>query len=100
MAIVVEVNLVGVTPAQYDQVREICGWLDTPPIGGLSHVTWWEGEVCRNIDAWEDEVFQAFAQDRLAPAIAQAGLSTVPEVVVHPAHEVFVPRQLTLTASS
>jgi hypothetical protein len=46
---------VGVTKEQYDQVRAEVGWLDEGPVGGLSHVTWWEGGDCHNADAWESE---------------------------------------------
>ena len=43
MAVVAHVVLPGVTKEQYDQVREAVGWLGEPPVGGISHLTWWEG---------------------------------------------------------
>lgn len=93
MAVVVHVTLRGVTPAQYDAVRERAGWIEQPPTGGLSHTTWWEGDDCHNLDAWEsEEAFAAFGEQRLGPAMAAAGVNVEPEAIVHPAHEVFTPR--------
>ena len=68
MAVVVHVVLPGVTKEQYDQVREAVGWLEERPAGGLSHVTWWEGGDCHNVDAWEsEEAFNTFGAERLGP---------------------------------
>ena len=92
MAVVAHVTLRGVTPAQYDAVRERCGWIEQPPAGGISHTTWWEGNDCHNIDAWEsEEAFAAFAQHRLAPAMAAVGVPAEPETTFHPAHEAYTP---------
>src|SRR5207253_4655609 len=89
MAVIAKVILRGVTAEQYDAVRRECGWLEQPPAGGLTHLTWWEGSDCINIDAWESEAaFAAFGQNRLAPAMAAAGVTVEPEISFHPAHEV------------
>jgi ketosteroid isomerase-like protein len=93
MAFVVHVTLRGVTKEQYDAVRAQAGWLEQPPGGGLSHVTWWEGDDCYNVDAWESEAaFNAFGEQRLGPAMAAVGIGVQPEVTMHPAHEVLTPR--------
>ena len=100
MAVIAHVILPGVSTDQYDAVRAAAGWLEKVPDGGLSHVTWWEGADCHNVDAWESEVaFAAFGEDRLGPAMAKAGLSVQPEVTFHPAHEVYVAKAVTITAS-
>jgi ketosteroid isomerase-like protein len=92
MAVVVHVTLQGVTPAQYDAVRERAGWIEQPPAGGISHTTWWEGDDCHNLDAWEsEEAFQAFGEHRLGPAMAAVGVTAEPEATFHPAHEVYTP---------
>jgi len=97
MAVVVHVMLRGVSPAQYDAVRERAGWIEQPPTGGISHTTWWEGEDCHNLDAWEsEEAFTRFAEDRLGPAMAKVGVAVEPKVSFHPAHEVFLPAAKTL----
>ena len=93
MAVVVHITLRGVTPEQYDAVRERCGWIEQPPTGGIAHLTWWDGNDCHNVDGWEsEEAFAAFAEHRLAPAMAAAGVMAEPETTTHPAHEVFTPR--------
>jgi ketosteroid isomerase-like protein len=92
MAVIAEVTLRGVTPEQYDAVRERTGWLERTPAGGLAHLTWWEGEDCHNVDGWDDEAaFETFGDQRLGPAMAALGLDVVPEVTFHPAHEIYTP---------
>ena len=98
MAVVVHVVLSGVTKEQYDKVRAEVGWLDESPAGGLSHVTWWEGGDCHNMDAWESEAaFNTFGEQRLGPGMAKAGVQAEPQVTFHSAHEVFAPQAVTLT---
>jgi hypothetical protein len=93
MAVVVHVTIRGVTPDRYDAVREHAGWIEQSPTGGISHTTWWEGEDCHNLDAWEsEEAFAAFVEQRLGPAMAAAGVTAEPEVTFHPAHEAYTPR--------
>jgi hypothetical protein len=100
MAVIAHVVLRGVTREQYDAVRSAANWLNDLPEGGLSHVTWWEGDDCHNVDAWENEAaFGAFGETRLGPAMAQTGVAVTPEVTFHPAHEVFVPKAVTIKAS-
>jgi hypothetical protein len=98
MAVAVHVLIRGITRDEYDRVRAEVGWLDVPPDGGLSHLTWWEGDDCHNMDAWESEAaFAAFGQDRLGPAMAKLGIDAPVEPTFHTAHEVFMPRAVTLT---
>lgn len=97
MAVIAHVILRGVSKEQYDQVRAETGWLERPPEGGYSHVTWWEGNDCHNIDAWESEAaFGAFGENRLGPAMAKLGIAVEPEVTFHPAHEVYTPKSVKL----
>jgi hypothetical protein len=98
MAVVAHVVLRGMSRKQYDRFRAEVGWLERPPEGGYSHVTWWEGGDCHTIDAWESEAaFTAFGEERLGPAIAKLGIAVEPEVTVHPAYEVYTPQAVTLT---
>lgn len=100
MAVIVNVVLRDVTPKQYDAVREEVGWIEQTPRGGLSHLTWFDGTTCHNIDAWEsEEAFNDFATNRLGPALAMFGITAQPEVTFHSAHEVFVPRADLVTAT-
>jgi hypothetical protein len=98
MAVIAQVVLRGVTKEQYEKVREVTGWLDERPVGGLAHLAYFDGDDNINIDAWEsEEAFAAFGNDRLGPAMAQLGIDAVPEVTFFPAHEVYLPEAITLT---
>lgn len=97
MAVVVHVVLRGISPEVYDRVRAETGWLEQPADGGYSHVTWWEGDDCHNVDGWEsEEKFGAFGAERLGPAMAKLGITVQPEVTFHPAHEVYAPQAVKL----
>ena len=98
MAVVAHVVLRGVTPEEYNRVRDATGWIERAPDGGIAHLTWWEGADCHNMDAWESEdAFNAFGSDRLGPAMANVGVNVQPEVTFHPAHEVYTPKSVVLT---
>ena len=98
MAVIAHVVLEGVTKEQYDAVRAECGWLEDPPVGGLGHLSWWEGNDNHNMDAWESEAaFGAFGEQRLGPAMAKVGVDVEPKVEFFPAHEVYLPEALTIT---
>jgi hypothetical protein len=98
MAIVAHVVLAGLSKEDYDRVREEAGWLKEPPAGGITHLTWWEGGVCHNMDAWDsEEAFNQFGQERLGPAMAKAGVQAELQVTFQPAHEVYVPQAVTIT---
>jgi len=100
MAVIAHVVLEGVTPEQYDKVRAECDWLNDNPTGGLGHLSWFEGSTNHNMDAWEsEEAFNAFGENRLGPAMAKAGVNVQPQVTFYPAHEVFLPNKLTITAT-
>jgi hypothetical protein len=100
MALIVHIVMSGISREQYDATRVKVGWLDTPPDGGKCHLTWWEGDECHNIDAWEDEAALAkFGEDRLGPAMAALGIQAEVQPTFHPAYEVFMPKALTLLGS-
>jgi hypothetical protein len=98
MAVVAHVVLHGVSKEDYDRVREVVGWLDEPPVGGLSHLTWWENGDCHNVDAWESEAaFNEFGEQRLGPGMAKVGVQSEPQVTFYPAHEVYAPQPARIT---
>jgi len=100
MAVIAEIILRGISKEQYDAVRERTGWLEHAPDGGLAHLTWWEGPDCHNVDGWASEAaFAEFAEQRLGPAMAALGLTNLPEVVFHAAHEVYTPRRGVVAAT-
>lgn len=91
MAVVLEVVFAGLSPEQYDQLKNKVGWVDSPPVGGISHVVWWEGNDCRGIDVWEsEEDWVTFGQDRMGPAAAELGISMEATPVFHQAHEILI----------
>jgi hypothetical protein len=99
MAVIAHVVLAGLAKEDYDRVREETGWLEEAPAGGISHMTWWEGEDCHNMDAWESEdAFNDFGQQRLGPVMAKLGVESEMRVTFHPAHEVYLPRAVTITS--
>jgi ketosteroid isomerase-like protein len=90
MTVIAEVLLRGVTREQYDAVRAECRWAEEAPQGGIAHLTWWDGDDCRSVDAWDSEAaFDAFGAQRLGPAMARAGVDARPEVTFSPAHEAY-----------
>jgi hypothetical protein len=100
MAVIAHVILRGVSPEQYDRLREEVGWLKKAPDGGLAHLTWWEGTNCHNLDAWESEAaFGAFGETRLGPALQKLGIAAQPEATFHAAHEVYLPKAGTIRAT-
>ena len=99
MAIVAHVVLSGLAQEDYDRVREAAGWLEEPPAGGISHLTWWDGGDCHNVDAWASEAaFNEFGQLRLGPAMAKVGVQSELQVTFYQAHEVYLPQAVTITA--
>ena len=99
MAVVARVVLPNFNKEQYEALRNAVGWLEEPPIGGISHVVWWEGNDCHGLDVWEsEEAWASFGQDRMGPAMAKLGFLVQPEATFVPAGEVFVPRAVTLIA--
>jgi hypothetical protein len=100
MTVIAHVVVEGVSQSLYDDLRAKCGWLEEHPIGGIAHLTWWQDGDCHNMDAWESEqALQEFAEGRLGPAMAAVGIDAAPTITVHPAHEVFLPKAQTITAT-
>ena len=100
MAVAVKVVLSGLSRHQYDAIRTEVGWLDEAPVGGLAHITWWEGDDCHSLDSWESEAaFAAFGEQRLGPALAKLGIEIEVSPQFYPAHEVFLPKAATVTTS-
>ncbi|MBD0839470.1 hypothetical protein ICC28_12240 [Streptomyces sp. TRM68416] len=81
----------GVTPEQYDAVRDAAGWEETPAPGGQIHVAWFDGQGLHVTDVWESEqAFETFFTERLAAALEKAGITGTPETTFSPLHRRFV----------
>jgi len=91
MAVVLDVVFPGLSPEQYDQLKARVGWVETPPIGGISHIVWWEGEDCHGVDVWEsEEAWAAFGNDRMGPAAAELGIVMEAVPAFHQPYEVLI----------
>ena len=90
MAIVMNMKWDGVTPEQYDALRDEVKWETDRPTGGLGHIAWFQDGALRVTDAWETpELFQAFVDNRLMPGVATVGIAGAPAIDIQPAHRVF-----------
>jgi hypothetical protein len=79
-----------VTPAQYDQIREIVRWDVDVPAGMTFHIASFEGDTLRMLDIWDsEEQFMDFVQTRIMPAVAHVGLAGQPDMIVTTTHDVF-----------
>ena len=91
MAVVLEVVFPGLTKESYDKLKHKVGWVDSPPVGGISHLVWWEGDDCHGVDVWESEhAWESFGQERMGPAAAELGISMVATPVFHEPHEILI----------
>jgi hypothetical protein len=85
MAITMRMTWDGVTPEQYDQVRDLVGWERDRPTGGIVHEAWFIGDQLNVCDVWETvEDFEAFVQQRLMPGVATTGIADQPNVQILP----------------
>ncbi|WP_235459427.1 hypothetical protein [Streptomyces olivochromogenes] len=91
MAVVMSMSWAGVSPEQYETVREAVGSEEVAPVGGQVHVAWFDDHGLHVIDVWEsEETFQTFFAERLAPAVEKAGITGTPESDFAPLHRRFI----------
>jgi hypothetical protein len=101
MAIVMTMRWATIAPEDYEAAREVVGWETDPPAGGRHHIAWFDGGL-NVVDVWDSEQeFQRFADERLMPGLAGAGLlegKDEPEIKIAPLHRQWSPdRQEVLT---
>jgi hypothetical protein len=83
----------GVTPEQYEEARSRVAWETDVPDGAVFHVAGFDGDDLRVTDVWESpEQFQAFADERLMPAVQEIGIQGEPEVKLYPVQAIFNPK--------
>jgi hypothetical protein len=89
MATVIMQTWDGITPGQYDALRELVGWDRDVPAGMRLHVASFGGGVLRMTDVWDsEELFGAFVQTRILPGLRQLGIPGQPDMIAQAAHEV------------
>ncbi|MFG2818709.1 hypothetical protein ACGFX4_04695 [Kitasatospora sp. NPDC048365] len=91
MAVVMSMVWAGVSPAQYDTVRDAVDWEQLAPAGAQLHAAWFDAEGLHVTDVWNSqEAFEAFMAERLAAEIEKAGITGEPQVSFAPLHRRFV----------
>jgi hypothetical protein len=100
MAVVMYMEWDGLTPDQYDAVRESVSWESDAPDGAILHVPWFVDGGLRVVDVWDSpEQFQRFVDERLTPGVQAAGVAGDPRVEFNPLHSrAFAPRIESITA--
>jgi hypothetical protein len=80
----------GITPDQYDQLREHIRWDRDIPAGMIYHVASFDDDILRMTDVWDsEEQFVAFVQTRIIPGLQQLGIEGLPQSIVSQVHDVF-----------
>ncbi|MFJ3306355.1 hypothetical protein ACIPSA_25190 [Streptomyces sp. NPDC086549] len=91
MAVVMSMSWAGVTPEQYDTVRDAVAWEEAPAAGAQMHVAWFDGQGLHVVDVWESEqAFQVFFAERIGPAVEKAGIAGTPDAEFTPLHRRFI----------
>ena len=72
MAVIMELEFEGLTPDQYDAIDTALDAKGNPPAGLIAHSARFDGDTFKALDIWESaDAFNAFAQSRLGPTIAE-----------------------------
>ena len=91
MAVVLMLELPGMTPEIYDAINERIGFPGTVPEGLETHIAGVEETGMRVVDVWEsEEQFERFLQGKLLPAmgeIDEQGSVSAPRVVRLPLYD-------------
>jgi len=91
MAVVLSLRWPGVTPEQYNAVRDSVRWEQQEPDGAVLHVAWFDGGVLHVTDVWNSQAdFERFFSERLTPAVKEAGITGEPDSKFSPLHRRFV----------
>src|SRR5438128_12600444 len=82
----------GITPAEYDAMREAIDWEGNVPDGLLFHVAAFSNKGLVLNEVWESpDHVQPFMDERFLPAIKAMGISSMPRVDLYPVHRLFAP---------
>ena len=90
MAVGIRVTLAGATAEMFDQVNALIDPDSNPPEGLLFHASGPTANGYGAIDFWRSRAdFDRFAQERIAPAMAQIGATGAPDIEEFEVHEHF-----------
>ena len=92
MAVVWLVEWDGITPEQYDELRQRTEW-DTMLPDGLQHqVAAFSDKSLILTQVWKSpEHVMRFMEDRLLPAVNAMGIRSMPRVDQYPVHSILAP---------
>jgi hypothetical protein len=92
MAVVMQMHWSGVTPEQYERLREYVNWETLHADGGKLHIAGFDDDGINVTDVWESpEQFQRFIDERLTPGIEEVGVPGEPEVRFYEFHRAWSP---------
>lgn len=94
MAVAVQMDFVGATLEQYDEVIAKMGLTPKGPgaPGGISHFVTKTDDGIRVVDVWETkEQFERFAEEQIGPSAAQAGFPKPPAMQFYEVHNYLTP---------
>ena len=92
MAIVWLLEWDGITPDQYDSIRERVNWEGEIPDGLHFHVAAFSDNGLVVTEVWESpDHVQPFMDERFLPVIRSLGIQTMPRVDLYPVHRLFSP---------
>jgi hypothetical protein len=89
VAVAVQLDFLGATIDQYDQMSERIGLLPGGPAAPqeLFHFVIGTEDGFRVLDVWESrEAFESFAQDKLDPIYKEVGVRNPPQIQVFEVH--------------
>lgn len=90
MAVGIRIKLEGVTAEQFDVAERSIDPDGNPPDGLIFHASGPIDGGWGVIDFWESrEQFDRFAEQRIGPAVAEAGVAAQPDIREFPVHEHF-----------
>ena len=91
MAVVLSLTWPGLTPDDYDTLRNTVDWENDQPEGIVLHAAWFDKGALHVTDVWNAQAdFERFFAERLMPAIKHAGITGEPESTFSPMHRRFV----------
>jgi hypothetical protein len=87
----------GASIDQFDDATEACNLDADPPVGQILHAVVETPHGIETWDVWQtEETARAFAEQRLAPALREAGIEDAPETRLYALHNLFAPDMDTL----
>lgn len=99
MTVITTIDAMGVTPEEYRAILDEMGVEARPEPGIYLHLTVPIEDGYRIVEVWDrKESFDAFVQNRMAPAAERIGLRREMKITVEPLYNIFVPRLQELTA--